>query len=243
MARARQPDRAPGRQADGGGSTQHPATVQGRDHASLETPARLGWGADQCNARVGRIPESGHDDRRLHCLLQACSRRLGALLYDSLLLLAVLMLGTACFLPFTGGKAITFDEFPVLAVLHRLAVAVLTIGFYGIFWTRRGQTLGMASWRLTCRTRRRRLIELARHRASHRRRCAVAVAPGAGLALDHRGSRPARLARPVVCHTRRRCPEITTRAVALARTPEQHSRQGRKQHGRHPAHDPGRQIK
>jgi uncharacterized RDD family membrane protein YckC len=76
------------------------------------------------------------------------SRRLGALLYDSLLLLAVLMLGTACFLPFTGGKAITFGEFPVLAVVHRLAVALLTVGFYGIFWTRRGQTLGMASWRL-----------------------------------------------------------------------------------------------
>lgn len=75
-------------------------------------------------------------------------RRLGALLYDSLLLLALLMTGTACFLPFTGGEAITFDEFPVLAVVHRLAVALLTIGFYGVFWTRRGQTLGMASWRL-----------------------------------------------------------------------------------------------
>ena len=30
-------------------------------------------------------------------------RRLGALLYDSLLLLALLLIGTACFLPFTGG--------------------------------------------------------------------------------------------------------------------------------------------
>jgi uncharacterized RDD family membrane protein YckC len=75
-------------------------------------------------------------------------RRLGALLYDSLLLLALLMLGTACFLPFTRGEAITFEAFPVLAVLHKLAVVLLTIGFYGVFWTRRGQTLGMASWRL-----------------------------------------------------------------------------------------------
>lgn len=76
------------------------------------------------------------------------ARRVGALLYDSLLLLAVLMLGTACFLPFTGGEAITFDAFPALAVLHKIAVSALTIGFYGIFWTRRGQTLGMAAWRL-----------------------------------------------------------------------------------------------
>ena len=75
-------------------------------------------------------------------------RRMGALLYDSLLLLALLMLGTACFLPFTGGEAITFNAFPVLAVVHKLALVLLTIGFYGTFWTRRGQTLGMASWRL-----------------------------------------------------------------------------------------------
>jgi uncharacterized RDD family membrane protein YckC len=75
-------------------------------------------------------------------------RRLGALLYDSLLLLALLILGTACFLPFTGGEAVTFDAHPALTVLHRIFVALLVTGFYGLFWTVRGQTLGMASWRL-----------------------------------------------------------------------------------------------
>jgi uncharacterized RDD family membrane protein YckC len=76
------------------------------------------------------------------------SRRLAALLYDALLLLALLILGTACFLPFTGGEAITFARFPLLAVLHAAVVAVLIVGYYGLPWTRQGQTLGMASWRL-----------------------------------------------------------------------------------------------
>jgi uncharacterized RDD family membrane protein YckC len=75
-------------------------------------------------------------------------RRLGALLYDSLLLLALLMIGTACFLPFTGGEALRFDTFPVLTLIHRLVLVLLIVAFYGVFWRRRGQTLGMASWRL-----------------------------------------------------------------------------------------------
>src|SRR4051794_16309069 len=76
------------------------------------------------------------------------ARRLGALLYDSLLLLALLMIGTACFLPFTGGEAVTFDAFPLLTVVHRVVLVLLIVGFYGVFWRQRGQTLGMASWRL-----------------------------------------------------------------------------------------------
>ena len=75
-------------------------------------------------------------------------RRLGALLYDSLLLLAVLLIGTACFLPFTGGEAVRFETFPVLTVVHALVMALLIVGFYGVFWRQGGQTLGMASWRL-----------------------------------------------------------------------------------------------
>jgi uncharacterized RDD family membrane protein YckC len=75
-------------------------------------------------------------------------RRLGALLYDSLLLLALLLIGTACFLPFTGGEALDFDTFPLLTALHRVVLVALIVGFYGVFWRKRGQTLGMASWRL-----------------------------------------------------------------------------------------------
>lgn len=75
-------------------------------------------------------------------------RRLAALFYDSLLLIAVLMVGTALFLPFTGGEAITSGRHPVLGIVYRFALATLVVLFFGAFWTRRGQTLGMASWRL-----------------------------------------------------------------------------------------------
>lgn len=75
-------------------------------------------------------------------------RRLGALLYDGLLLLAVLMVATALFLPFTGGEALEAGTRPALEVVYRSVLALLVVGFYGLFWTRRGQTLGMASWRL-----------------------------------------------------------------------------------------------
>lgn len=75
-------------------------------------------------------------------------RRLGALLYDSLLLLAVLIVVTALFLPLTGGEALDARHHPVLEAAYRTVLVLLIVGFYGLFWTRRGQTLGLASWRL-----------------------------------------------------------------------------------------------
>ena len=75
-------------------------------------------------------------------------RRLGALLYDSLLLLALFMVATAVMLPLTGGEAITPAGHPLLEFVYRALLLGLFVGFYGFFWTRRGQTLGMASWRL-----------------------------------------------------------------------------------------------
>jgi uncharacterized RDD family membrane protein YckC len=75
-------------------------------------------------------------------------RRLAALLYDSLLLVAVLMVATALFLPFTGGEALSAARHPVLEWVYRLVLLGLLVAFYGFFWTRSGQTLGMAAWRL-----------------------------------------------------------------------------------------------
>jgi uncharacterized RDD family membrane protein YckC len=75
-------------------------------------------------------------------------RRLGAMLYDGLLLLALLMVATGLFLVFTGGEAISPTSSPRLEFVYRAVLVLLTVGFFGIFWTRRGQTLGMASWRL-----------------------------------------------------------------------------------------------
>jgi uncharacterized RDD family membrane protein YckC len=75
-------------------------------------------------------------------------RRLAAVLYDSLLLLALLMVATALFLPLTGGEAIDPQRDPVLEWIYRAVLALLVVGFFGAFWTRGGQTLGMATWRL-----------------------------------------------------------------------------------------------
>jgi uncharacterized RDD family membrane protein YckC len=75
-------------------------------------------------------------------------RRLGALLYDTLLLLALFMVATALMLPLTGGEAITAAGHPALEFVYRATLLALLVGFHGLFWTRRGQTLGMASWRL-----------------------------------------------------------------------------------------------
>jgi len=70
------------------------------------------------------------------------------MLYDGLLLAALLMVVTACFLPLTGGEAVTWRQFPLLAVLHRLACILAIVAYCGLPWTQRGQTLGMTTWRL-----------------------------------------------------------------------------------------------
>jgi uncharacterized RDD family membrane protein YckC len=76
------------------------------------------------------------------------ARRLAAMFYDGLLLVAILMIATALLLPFTGGAAITAADHRWLASAYRLLLAGLVALFFGTFWTRSGQTLGMASWRL-----------------------------------------------------------------------------------------------
>lgn len=75
-------------------------------------------------------------------------RRLGAMLYDALLLLGVLMVATALFLPLTGGEAVDAQQPLALGLVYRALMLLLVVGFFGLFWTRSGQTLGMASWRI-----------------------------------------------------------------------------------------------
>jgi uncharacterized RDD family membrane protein YckC len=75
-------------------------------------------------------------------------RRLAAVVYDALLLVALLMVATALLLPLTGGEAIDPHRHPALEWLYRAVLLLLTVGFFGVSWTRGGQTLGMASWRL-----------------------------------------------------------------------------------------------
>ena len=70
-------------------------------------------------------------------------RRLGAILYDTLLLVALLFMATIPFIALRGGEAVDPDT--ASYQLSLLAVAYL---FFVGFWCRVGSTLGMRSWRL-----------------------------------------------------------------------------------------------
>ena len=70
-------------------------------------------------------------------------RRLGALFYDGLLLLGILFFATAILLPFRSGRAFQPGDLGYSAYL--LAVVFV---FFGWFWTREGQTLGMRAWKI-----------------------------------------------------------------------------------------------
>jgi uncharacterized RDD family membrane protein YckC len=67
-------------------------------------------------------------------------RRLGAMLYDSLLVTALAMLTLYPLIIITDGNL------PRPAV--QSLVFVETFAFFAFFWTRRGQTAGMVAWRL-----------------------------------------------------------------------------------------------
>jgi uncharacterized RDD family membrane protein YckC len=70
-------------------------------------------------------------------------RRLGAILYDTLLLLALLFMATIPFIALRDGEAVA----PETASYQLSMVAVAYLFFVG-FWSRVGSTLGMRSWRL-----------------------------------------------------------------------------------------------
>lgn len=75
-------------------------------------------------------------------------RRLGAMIYDALLVTAVLMLATVPFVPFLHGKVLVPQEVGGLAYVYRAWLLAVSVLFFGFFWTRRGQTVGMQAWRL-----------------------------------------------------------------------------------------------
>lgn len=75
-------------------------------------------------------------------------RRLAALCYDALLLAALLVAGTFVVLPFTGGAAITPAAAGPWEHAYRAWLLLLAAGYFCIPWTRRGQTLGMMTWKI-----------------------------------------------------------------------------------------------
>lgn len=74
-------------------------------------------------------------------------RRLGAIIYDSLLVIALMFLATLPFVAVRGGEPVETGETLYQAVI----IAVAWLFFVG-FWTRAGRTLGMQSWRLQVET-------------------------------------------------------------------------------------------
>lgn len=75
-------------------------------------------------------------------------RRLGAMLYDGLLVAAVLMLATVPFVAERGGETVEPDD----NFLYQLSMLIVMYLFFVFFWTRGGQTLGMRAWRLRLET-------------------------------------------------------------------------------------------
>lgn len=71
-------------------------------------------------------------------------RRLGAIIYDTLLVLALLILATIPFIAARGGEFVEpQDNFG-----FQLTLLAVMYAFFVGFWTRKGRTLGMQSWGL-----------------------------------------------------------------------------------------------
>jgi uncharacterized RDD family membrane protein YckC len=75
------------------------------------------------------------------------ARRLGAMVYDGLLVIALMFLATMPFVAVRGGEPVEAG-----AVLYRIALVAVAWLFFTGFWTRSGRTLGMQSWRLQIET-------------------------------------------------------------------------------------------
>jgi uncharacterized RDD family membrane protein YckC len=74
-------------------------------------------------------------------------RRFGAIVYDFLLVLAVLFLGTLPFVAAAGGEPVEPGN-----RLYQLTMLLLCYAFFAGFWSGYGRTLGMQSWRLRIET-------------------------------------------------------------------------------------------
>lgn len=74
-------------------------------------------------------------------------RRLGAIVYDSLLIFALLFLGTLPFVAFFGGESVAPGN-----LAYQFTLLAIVYVFFVAFWSGYGRTLGMQSWRLRIET-------------------------------------------------------------------------------------------
>ena len=75
-------------------------------------------------------------------------RRLAAIVYDTLLVVALLFLATIPFIAMRGGEPVEIGD----NAIYRIVLVLVIYGFFVGFWTRSGRTLGMQSWGLQLET-------------------------------------------------------------------------------------------
>lgn len=85
-----------------------------------------------------------------------------AMVYDSLLLFALLCLATLIAVLVTGkldpsipeaSSQVMHEADPLLSGIgFQLYLVAVVIGFYSLFWRKKGQTLGMQAWRIRVQT-------------------------------------------------------------------------------------------
>ena len=97
---------------------------------------------------MSREPARAHPHEAAPPVRPGLARRLAALVYDALLLFAVLFAATAPVLLLTGGRAVGPNNLAFTAYLLAVSYAYL-----GWCWTKGGQTLGMRAWKMRVRTR------------------------------------------------------------------------------------------
>ncbi len=74
-------------------------------------------------------------------------KRMVAIIYDSLLVLALMFLGTLPFIAMRGGESVAPGD-----PAYQLTMLFVAYAFFAGFWTRAGRTLGMQSWGLRLET-------------------------------------------------------------------------------------------
>lgn len=79
-------------------------------------------------------------------------RRLAAMLYDALSMIALWFVATFAMLPLTGGEAILASSQGLLGHFYHALLVMLAVAYFGLCWTRGGQTLGMKAWRIRLET-------------------------------------------------------------------------------------------
>ena len=75
-------------------------------------------------------------------------RRFAAIVYDTLLVSALLFLVTIPFIAARGGEPVEADD----NLLYQACVGLVVFLFFTGFWSRSGRTLGMQSWGLRVET-------------------------------------------------------------------------------------------